>query len=196
MKIIDWIKVLALVLVSSIFFTGCGDLDLSEDRRSGEIFVQDTNGDTVLEDVRTGEQRPVPDTLQMDMEMQELEEDANDEEDVLEVSEASLSPLAFLLMVAFLMSGCMTWNKVDIAGNVESLDFDSESGSKANATAQITGYSRGGVQDGAASEGGTSTDENWTDAVGGGEVSANTAVGESEASQEVKEEEEPEASAE
>jgi len=114
----------------------------------------------------------------------EEEEDEEDEEEE-EVAVANLHPLFVLLLVSFAMTGCTTVNNVK-SGPFSLVRLESDSGTKANANASVLLGTRS-VIDGQASEGSTTDGQNWLDTQGGGEVAANTAVGDSEASQEVAE---------
>jgi hypothetical protein len=160
--------VIALLgLLAILLFAGCSYRD--EDQSGVEIRTRDASGNIVLENIVTGEQRELPDTLTEAL----IEAEA---EATPDPNQSGLGGLLGILLVLSLASGCVTRNEVQ-TGPFSVVNFESDSGTKANANAQITGYSRGGIQEGSASEGSTSEDENWTDAVGGGEVAANTDVG-------------------
>lgn len=180
MKNMNWFKFLGLVLIG-VTFAGCSDsfndIVLGVEETEGREIQIDSGGDAFVE-TRDGQRLYRDESGEFTSETPLPDPTPTPEE----VSEASLIPFALVVLLALMMTAC-NMSRITIEGDVTT--FNNEGGTKANATAQISGYSRGGVQDGKSSEGSKSEDENWTDAIGGGEVSANTAVGDGDASQEV-----------
>jgi len=185
MKNWNWMKVLLLAVVTCCMFSGCSDsfndIVLGVDETEGREIQIDSGGDAFIE-TRDGQKLYRDESGEFTSETPLPDPTPTPEV----VSEANLAPFALVVLLSLLFTGCTTVNNVNPGGGLFSyVSFSSDSGTKANASASVSGYNRGGVNDTKAAEGPIDGGENWTDSQGGGEVSANTAVGESEASQEV-----------